>query len=626
MAQAHNALQHSLSAATQLQALKHKAAEVDLRIGDTTTMQVAHVLWEQGESASAIGLVQQLIDQRECSRNRPNSGQDFEISKSMILAQAGVWISEARSLKPDRIIADYLEKAVMSLERGTDRAQLTHVYHEFAAYCDAQLNNPSNKEDYVRVKKLRDAKAAELQGILRISKDITDKREKKAIEKHQSKARKHFEIDNAEFERLDRDRQSFLKNSIANYLLSLKYGDKYESDAVRFCALWLEHCDNDAANTAAEKYLKDVPSRKFVSLMNQLSSKLSTSRDTFQMELYNLVGRICMDHPHHGLYQVLSLLRGNRDEPTSEQRAQQAHKLVSLLQSEKRSKNITNSIYQLTQVLIQVAATPVDKERRSNKMRLKDCRFPRSVQSYLEKEVSQWKVPPPTMTVDIRPDCDYSSLPTVLRFEDSVQIASGLSTPRIMKCLTSDGKGYKMLVKGGTDDLRQDAIMEQVFEQVSHLLKKSRATRQRGLKIRTYKVIPMTTSAGIIEFVPNTKPLHDYLLPAHAHYRPKDWKVNVCRKVIADAHLKSKEERIEAYRKVTTHFKPVMRYFFMHTFDGPDKWFETRLAYSRTTAAISILGYVLGLGDRHGHNILLDELTGEVVHIDLGVAFEQVCD
>ena len=35
-----------------------------------------------------------------------------------------------------------------------------------------------------------------------------------------------------------------------------------------------------------------------------------------------------------------------------------------------------------------------------------------------------------------------------------------------------------------------------------------------------------------------------------------------------------------------------------------------------------MLGHVLGLGDRHGHNILLDSKTGEVVHIDLGVAFE----
>jgi ataxia telangiectasia mutated family protein len=60
----------------------------------------------------------------------------------------------------------------------------------------------------------------------------------------------------------------------------------------------------------------------------------------------------------------------------------------------------------------------------------------------------------------------------------------------------------------------------------------------------------------------------------------------------------------------------------MEHFLNPDDWFARRLAYSRSTAAISILGYVLGLGDRHGHNILLDEQTGEVVHIDLGVAFE----
>lgn len=65
-----------------------------------------------------------------------------------------------------------------------------------------------------------------------------------------------------------------------------------------------------------------------------------------------------------------------------------------------------------------------------------------------------------------------------------------------------------------------------------------------------------------------------------------------------------------------------MRYFLLERFEDPDEWFEKRLAYTRSTAAISILGHVLGLGDRHCHNILLDEKSGEVVHIDLGVSFE----
>ena len=32
----------------------------------------------------------------------------------------------------------------------------------------------------------------------------------------------------------------------------------------------------------------------------------------------------------------------------------------------------------------------------------------------------------------------------------------------------------------------------------------------------------------------------------------------------------------------------------------------------------------VGLGDRHTSNILMDNTSGEVVHIDLGIAFDQV--
>lgn len=49
-----------------------------------------------------------------------------------------------------------------------------------------------------------------------------------------------------------------------------------------------------------------------------------------------------------------------------------------------------------------------------------------------------------------------------------------------------------------------------------------------------------------------------------------------------------------------------------------------RLNYTRSVATNSIVGHLLGLGDRHVSNILLDNSTGEVVHIDFGVAFDQV--
>ena len=37
----------------------------------------------------------------------------------------------------------------------------------------------------------------------------------------------------------------------------------------------------------------------------------------------------------------------------------------------------------------------------------------------------------------------------------------------------------------------------------------------------------------------------------------------------------------------------------------------------------SIVGYVIGLGDRHPSNLLIDRFTGRVVHIDFGDCFEK---
>jgi ataxia telangiectasia mutated family protein len=164
--------------------------------------------------------------------------------------------------------------------------------------------------------------------------------------------------------------------------------------------------------------------------------------------------------------------------------------------------------------------------------------------------------------------------------------------------------------------------MEQVFDQVSRLLKNHTATRIRNIGIRTYKVLPLSTRSGLMEFVQNTIPLHLWVMPAHEKYYPSDYKPDKCRKDIAACQQESVATRVKVWQKVADNFHPVMRYFLLERFEDPDEWFERRLAYSRSTAAISILGHVLGLGDRHCHNIKLDEKSGEVVHIDLGVSFE----
>ena len=81
---------------------------------------------------------------------------------------------------------------------------------------------------------------------------------------------------------------------------------------------------------------------------------------------------------------------------------------------------------------------------------------------------------------------------------------------------------------------------------------------------------------------------------------------------------------IVLFRSLRERFKPVMRHFFTEKHKTPMSWFAMRLNYTRSVATTSIVGHILGLGDRHTSNILIESSTGEVVHIDLGIAFEQV--
>jgi ataxia telangiectasia mutated family protein len=84
------------------------------------------------------------------------------------------------------------------------------------------------------------------------------------------------------------------------------------------------------------------------------------------------------------------------------------------------------------------------------------------------------------------------------------------------------------------------------------------------------------------------------------------------------------DKLVEIFEEKMKRFQPVMRHFFTERHREPLAWFSMRLSYARSVAVTSIVGYMVGLGDRHCSNILIDKVTGELVHIDFGIVFEEV--
>lgn len=171
--------------------------------------------------------------------------------------------------------------------------------------------------------------------------------------------------------------------------------------------------------------------------------------------------------------------------------------------------------------------------------------------------------------------------------------------------------------------------MEQVFEMTNRLLQRDRRTNVRSLKFRTYHVVHLANRSGIIQFVGNTIAIGDWLKDAHLRYRKGiDIPGDVIRKNIGKLQEVDKDgvnavAITKLWKDQMTQFHPVMRHFFTEKRREPLAWFTMRLNYARSVAVTSIVGWMVGLGDRHCSNILIDKVTGELVHIDFGIVFEE---
>jgi phosphatidylinositol kinase/protein kinase (PI-3 family) len=194
----------------------------------------------------------------------------------------------------------------------------------------------------------------------------------------------------------------------------------------------------------------------------------------------------------------------------------------------------------------------------------------------------------------------------------------------VVKCIGSDGKSYKQLVKG-KDDLRQDAVLSKAFDLINTLLQRNIDAKKRELQIRTYRIIPIASRAGVVEWVNNAVPFGDMLINGYSKFPPK-WSLNLCRQKMKKEHDRprsSLESKLKVYDNIESHIAPVFGHVLFELFPSPDMWYIARLKFIRSLAASSIAGFIFGVGDRHSQNILIDNRTAEVVHIDLGIAFDQ---
>ena len=211
----------------------------------------------------------------------------------------------------------------------------------------------------------------------------------------------------------------------------------------------------------------------------------------------------------------------------------------------------------------------------------------------------------------------------IMNFDPVFNVIPSKQRPRKMALLGSDGTSYTFVLKGH-EDIRQDERVMQLFGLVNTLLNNDSESFKRHLSIQQFPAIPLSQSSGLLGWVPNSDTLHNLI---------KDYREN--RRILLNIEHRIMLQMAPDYDNLTLMQKVEVFSYAMDNTTGKDlyrvlwlksrsseSWLQRRTSYTRSLAVMSMVGYILGLGDRHPSNLMLDRVTGKVIHIDFGDCFE----
>ena len=209
----------------------------------------------------------------------------------------------------------------------------------------------------------------------------------------------------------------------------------------------------------------------------------------------------------------------------------------------------------------------------------------------------------------------------IAKIYPEVQVMMSKEKPKKIGLIGTDGKVYFFLLKWDQlGDLRKEARFIEYSNLVNKILEKDFEWVKRNLRLSTFWIIPLTKNIGLIEWIDETLTLKNIV--------SEHWRKNAIKSEMTDIKQLALDSKLGdshswIWDKVKTSSPPVLNDWFIDRFPIPNLFFDSRLRFIRATAAWSIIGYIIGLGDRHGDNILIHLSSGNITHVDFDWIFEK---
>ena len=174
------------------------------------------------------------------------------------------------------------------------------------------------------------------------------------------------------------------------------------------------------------------------------------------------------------------------------------------------------------------------------------------------------------------------------------------------------------------EDLRQGERVMQIFNLVNLIFAKKNRASNINLFITVYAVIPLSNRSGLIGWIHDCNSL-DRLIKEYRKIMNKIPRVerNILAKYNPGFESSTFLKKVDSFLYVLSETKDLdLRQIIWLKSKDSESWFIRTTNYSRSLAVMSIVGYILGLGDRRLNNLIMNRKTGKIVHINFSDCFE----
>jgi len=218
---------------------------------------------------------------------------------------------------------------------------------------------------------------------------------------------------------------------------------------------------------------------------------------------------------------------------------------------------------------------------------------------------------------------ELSKTVSIQSFKSEIMVIKSKQRPRKIIMNGSDGKEYSFLLKS-REDTRLDERLMQLFICINSMINGASIQMKDSVLIETYNVTPISNSVGLIGWVENCNTLYDMVKKSRKKKSISiEAEYELCLKNNPSFELLKGEQRRDAFLSgfEATDGNDIRQLLFTGSLDTVD-WIKRRNYFTGSLSATSIIGYIVGLGDRHMSNIMLKRNNGKLVHIDFGDCFE----